>query len=99
PDLRRTVPDAPASPGLRGYRCAIGGRLATDQYPLSRRPPGKPSTPWNSDSGSPLNCRPGEPLTPRPLRGANIGYADVPLPREREGEPAPVCPGETACVH
>jgi hypothetical protein len=27
-----------------------------------------------------------EPLTPRPLRGANIGFADVPLPRAGEGE-------------
>ena len=26
------------------------------------------------------------PLTPRPLRGANIGYADVPLPTAGEGE-------------
>jgi hypothetical protein len=28
-----------------------------------------------------------EPLTPRPLRGANIDFVDVPLPCAGEGEP------------
>jgi L-threonylcarbamoyladenylate synthase len=36
---------------------------------------------------TPLAAQPEEiPLTPRPLRGANIGCADVPLPCEGEGE-------------
>ena len=36
--------------------------------------------------GDRSTARPREPPTPQPLRGANIGYADVPLPHAEEGE-------------